>query len=149
MNEQPDPSAGALWVDTDGGQGAIDGACQNLVDRFAPLLLALSGHYDKDSRILTIQAQASPEPDVKERLLDVFYEIPYVLPLKRGEGASFRFEADVEGRSIVVQTSVDFMPDTGGLTRAQWQAYVNQLTYTENGVPQTMQPPEDFLDDPQ
>lgn len=133
-------------------QSLIDNGLETLGREFEGLGVELSGYYDQPGRTLVIRCSAPQSREILERHIELYHKVFFHIPID-GRGRKFRFELDTyeseeefSHHRIVLQTSIELMPDSGGVTRAEWEAYADQLEYTIDGILQTPVPPDGFIE---
>lgn len=133
-------------------QSDIDSSLKKMENAFQELKLSLSGKYDPQSDTISIYCRAPEGPEVHRRHLDIYDSVFYYLPTT-AKGKKYRFElvtfdeAKAAQHKILLVTYLDVMPDSGGISWTEWEAYTKQLTYTIDGVPQIIPAPPDFLEE--
>lgn len=133
-------------------QSDIDSSLKKMENAFQELKLSLSGKYDPQSDTISISCRAPEGPEVHRRHLDIYDSVFYYLPVT-AKGKKYRFElvtfdeTKATQHRILLVTYLDVMPDSGGISWTEWEAYTKQLTYTIDGVPQIIPAPPDFLEE--
>jgi hypothetical protein len=119
---------------------------QNEVD----LLDSLQGRFDPESRTVTVVAEALDDDEVHERVLEIYFDFPFHLPMAPPQVERYRMEllTTTEGgqacHRYVMESAVEELPDTGGSSETRWASFLGQFLYTLDGAPQTFPMPEDF-----
>lgn len=122
-----------------------------LDDLYQPDAFKTEGRFDPRDNQLSVAITAPVNPEYKAAVLDVFYDLFFSLELPPGPPCRYRYQWDAvkDGEVVdryLLETDVSKMPDTGGVTREGWEAFVEQLTYEHNGRPQELPEPDDFLE---
>ncbi|MDQ7824552.1 MAG: hypothetical protein RDV48_17245 [Candidatus Eremiobacteraeota bacterium] len=137
-------------------QAMIDEGLKKLYETHPELDMELAGYFEKDSSTLVIECYANDSRKMLDSHLDLFHDVLYYIPVKTN-GNRYRFllftfqdrndtQEDPE-HTVAIETSLELLPDTGGVTEAGWNAYTGQLLYTIDGTPCQMPSPSGFLDE--
>lgn len=133
---------------------ALSDALKNMEQELKPLIVELGGQFDAANKIVRLNAKCMDNERAENALhrifFDLFFYLPvdptemiYVLEMNTYSEPSFKNKV----HSFFMETRVDRMPDTGLVTRAEWNEFIGQLRYTKDGVDQTLPSPEPFYDD--
>lgn len=130
----------------------ITQACNSYLVELDPLLDTFEGQFDAGSRTVMVFAEGPDDDELHERLLEVYFDFPFHLPMNPPGVERYRMEllTTDDGQPChryVLESAVAYLPETGGASEAQWAAFLAQFTYTLDGVPQAFPMPEDFLDE--
>lgn len=132
---------------------AIADACALHQSELDPLLESVRGEFDPESRTLTVFVEAAEDEEVHERLLEIYFDFTFYLPMGPPEVQGYRMELATTseegetGHLYVLESDVSLLPDTGGATREQWTAFASQFLCTLDGAPHNIPMPDDFPDD--
>ncbi len=132
----------------------ITNACKEMEENLKPLLVRLSGYFDYPDNTLVIEGKAFDNNEIHHKYLNIFFDIFYYLPMDI-TGKRYRFVMNTysdislrkEVHSFVMETSLDAMPGTAEITRADWKQFVSQLLHTRDGVKAILPEPAPFIDD--
>lgn len=128
-------------------QESLDEACERFARSLEPLELTLHARMGRDGRMLEARGTATHGEELEERLMEVFHDLLYFIPLNVTDDLTYRMELEAPPHHYVIQTAVSAIPDTGEVTRGQWEAFAEQLVFTKDGVGQVPVPPDGFIDD--
>ena len=132
----------------------IASACHDMEEDLKPLLVRLSGYFDYPKNMLVIEGKAFDNDEIHHKYQTIFFDIFTYLPMDV-RGKKYRFTlttySDIslrkEKHSYLMQTSLDAMPGTAEVTRAQWKSFVQQLLHTKDGRRMMLPEPAPFIDD--
>ncbi len=131
----------------------IANACASYMSELDPLVDTLDAKFDPTSRTVTVFAEALEDDETHERLLEIYFDFPFHLPMAPPAVERYRMElltVSEEGQPChryVLESAIDQLPETGGASQAQWASFLAQFTYTLDGAPQAFPMPEDFPDE--
>ncbi len=130
---------------------AIADACALHQSELDPLLESVRGELDPESRTVTVFVEAAEDEEVHERLLEIYFDFSFYLPMGPPEVECYRMELAINHEGAprhlyVLESDVSLLPDTGGATREQWAAFASQFLCTLDGVPRGIPMPDDFPD---
>lgn len=114
--------------------------------------LVLRARYDRGERRLVVTAFGPDSEEIRERTIELFHDFVFHLPAGLRPDDRYRLELTTQeegrpARRLVLESAYALLPDTGGVGRAEWQAFTSQLVYTIDGQPCQLEPPDDFLED--
>lgn len=123
-----------------------------LDDLYRPDAFTVEGGFDPAEHELSVTVTAPSSKDFEPAVLETFYDLFFTLEVPGEPSCRYRFRwKAVQDGSVVdeylLETDLARMPDTGGVTREAWEAFVEQLIYQRNGRPQELPEPEDFLEE--
>ena len=132
----------------------IANACKEMEENLKPLLVRLSGYFDYPNNTLVIEGKAFDNNEIHHKYLNIFFDIFYYLPIDI-TGKRYRFTMNTysdislrkEVHSYLVETSLDALPGTAEITRADWNAFASQLVHTKDGGKAYLPEPSPFVDD--
>lgn len=132
-------------------QSVINEGLLSLEDVYAENNLEFKASFDRD--VFTLEAFCEDTPENLELHTSIFFDAAFYFPMM--ENWSYKFmmstfkdigaPAALASNMVVMETNAGLMPDTGGVTRSEWDRFVKQLVYTVNGDPASLEEPEDFL----
>jgi hypothetical protein len=126
-----------------------------LDDLYDPDQFRIDGDWDEETRALRVHVDARDNLEVNEAILELFFDLFFDLPMSIEQRSiytlrwvSFRDRALTQKvHEYHLQTDIRLLPETGGVSRAEWEAFIEGLTFTKDGAPQELPAPDDFLDD--
>jgi hypothetical protein len=102
---------------------ALGAACEALVRDLDPLEVSMSASWDSENNMLTVDAESN-DPQVDP--LAVYFEFPFYAPIPEG---TYVFTMRNRGRVVTLRSSLERIPDSGGVTESEWQDFAGQLDY--------------------
>lgn len=118
----------------------------------APLVTALEARFLEEVRTVSLFAEAPENPELHDRLLEVYFDFPFHLPMAPPEVERYRLELVTQDKGspchrYVLESAVAELPDTGGANQDRWARFLAQFVFTLDGSPQAFPLPEDFPDE--
>lgn len=133
---------------------AIKDACLEIIKDLKPQVVKLEGRYDPSSKTFIVEGKCVENDKVKDMIERIFFDLLYYLPVDvRGKRyrLSFTTYSDVSftrpKSKYYLETSLDYMPDTGAVTRSAWEKFISQLIYTKDGKKRFLPEPTPFWDE--
>jgi len=134
----------------------IPDACMKMEDELEEIDVDIQGYYEEENNLLNITVNGDDVEEIYENYLTIFYDIFYYIPIE-ARGQKYRFElitySDAPyveeniAHKILMETSLDLLPGTGGMTEIEWNRFTDQLVYKYDDKDLTLDPPEMFLDE--
>jgi hypothetical protein len=128
-------------------------ACKELEIDLKPNHVKLSGRFDANQNMLLIIGKAFDSEEIHEKIESIFFSIFSYLPMDvRGKRYRLEFSTytDImfkrEKHSYYMETSLDRMPDTGALTKKEWDAFTAQLIFRKDGRRMALPAPLPFYE---
>ncbi|MCE1247046.1 MAG: hypothetical protein LWY06_10415 [Firmicutes bacterium] len=130
-------------------------ACKELEIDMKPDHIKLSGKFDSGQNMLIISGKAFDSDEIHEKVESIFFSIFSYLPMDI-RGKRYRLELTIysdimfkrEKHSYYIETSLDKMPDSGGVTRKEWEEFTGQLIFRKDGRRMMLPAPLPFLEEP-
>lgn len=127
-------------------------ACSSYLAEMAPLVSALEAKFLPDLRTVSLFAEAPENPELHDRLMEVYFDFAYHLPMGPPEVDRYRLELVTTDKGqachrYVLESAISELPDTGGASQDQWARFLAQFVFTMDGSPQAFPLPEDFPDE--
>ena len=126
---------------------AVEGVLANCLEEdFEPSEIRVGGGFQPEPALLSVVVEAPASKAYDEALLEVFHDIFYELPELDPETV-YDFTWKTPESETKLQTHLEALPETGELSREDWEYFVENLVYTRNGEALEMVGPGDFIDD--
>lgn len=129
---------------------ALAKALAELQEELKPVVVKFNGSYM--SGTINVQASCMENEQILDVLQKIFFDLFYYLDVNT-KGMKYSLNVTTFGdpsfavrrNSYLLETTINAMPDTGGVTREQWQKFKSQMVFTRNGVPVSFPDPEPFF----
>ncbi|MCD4783354.1 MAG: hypothetical protein K8T10_05905 [Candidatus Eremiobacteraeota bacterium] len=132
----------------------IKDACDEMVKDLKPVSISLKGNFNPDANLIEIEGKGFDNQEINNKVLNIFFDIFYYLPVDvRGKKYRFKLTTFLDimmnkpKNTYLFETSMDKMPDTGNITKQDWDLFISQLTATKNGKPFRIPEPVPFWDE--
>jgi len=135
-------------------QTKLNDACNQMVEDMKPMQVQLTGSFNPDSNLIELEGKGFDNQEINNKVLNIFFDLFYYLPVDtRGKKYRYKFTtfSDIlmkkPKNTYMFETSLDKMPDTGNVTRQDWNQFISQLTATKNGRQMRIPEPVPFWDE--
>jgi proline iminopeptidase len=130
----------------------LGASCVEIMEALKPLVINVSGSYDSSKSLLSIKAKAVDNEEINNIHLRLFYTPLFYIQVEQGI-KKYNFDlityTDPTHKEVKhhyhLETSLDVLPDTGGITREEWKKFTEQLVYILNEEKMHLSEPAPFI----
>jgi hypothetical protein len=131
-------------------------ACITVMENMKPLLSVVNGFFDSGKNLFSFEMKTMDNEWIQNYHLRLMLDvIPYLPVLKHDKYYCFdlftftdpSFNSNSQSCHYHIETSLEALPDTGEVTRNQWDLFKSQVKYLKNGHPMEFPVPGEFYDE--
>jgi hypothetical protein len=135
---------------------ALEEVCSAMTEDMKPLVVNVTGEYEEKRKLITFKVKSMDNEQIHDSHLRLFFDMLSYLSIDKYEKfysfdlytfANPAFTDDSRLHHYHLETSMDLIPDSGEITRKEWEKFVSQLVYTLDGKPQVFPNPGPFYDE--